>query len=216
MRAPFVLLAAACLAALVMASTALTSRPATVSRRLRHVAFWFGAVTLSVLALVAASDAMTDPGGWGGAALIAAWLAPVAALVVLTRVAPRAASVLLVITTAALLAFCVSYAFEPSTWSGIESERGAARSTAMLALTTALLAHGLRRAELAGLLMLLTGALPVALAAFTSRASTALLVASTPAIIVGTIYLGSSLLAERRDRPAHATRDRFGQRPRAR
>ena len=119
---------------------------------------------------------------------------PLALLVVLARRSPETASRVLITLTTSFVALCAWYAFAPDGWREVEHALGPVRAVALLTLSAALLVHGLRRPEAAGLLLLVTGAAPIAFAALDTGAPRSLMVASIPAMVLGTLHVCTSLL----------------------
>ena len=181
---------------------------------LRRIAFGLGVLLLAPLLVVVGSETLSDPGGARGAALIGAWLVPLTLLVVLARRSPDAAARVLIVLTTVFVALSAWYAWAPDAWRDVEGNLGPVRAVALLALSAALVVHGLRSPELAGLLLLVTGAAPVALAAFDSGAPRSLMVASIPAMVLGTLYACASLIGLEPDAGDDGRADRSRQRTR--
>jgi hypothetical protein len=133
------------------------------ARVFRYVAFSLMVLFTAVASLFTAANAMDDPGGWQGAAFVAAWLVP---LVVLAAVAWRspAHAVPVLWTATGLVVLLDVWAFVAgSAWGAVEDRVGPIRAVAAFAVAGPLAVLGLRLAAAAGWAMLTLGLLPAVL-----------------------------------------------------
>ncbi|MGZ6827509.1 MAG: hypothetical protein ACXVGH_12005 [Mycobacteriales bacterium] len=162
---------------------------------LRRTGFVLALVTFVLGALLVGGEALTDPGGWAGLGVTAAWAVPLLAVGVLVRTRPQLAVTVLAAGVAATVLLGLWYAVAPDGWRGLENDLGPARAIAVFALGAALGLLALRRTRAAGVLLLVLGVVPALLAeAGSRRATSSMLAAAATPVLVGLLYLVSSLL----------------------
>lgn len=169
-------------------------RRATILRRLG-----FGLMTLETtfFGLFVVGDTVADPGGWQAVGLIAAWLVPLAALCALAWRRPGAATWVLGVLTAAVVAGSIWFAVDPQGWRSLENDIGPVRAVAAFVVVAALGVLGLARTMTAGVLLLVAGGVPVLLGSIDRGGLSSLAVVGVPAVLVGALYVASALIRPR-------------------
>jgi hypothetical protein len=170
------------------------------------VRFW-RAIALSLAVLFAlfaglfiVGETAEDPGGAAAVALIAAWLAPLAALAAVAWWWPQVASVVLSVLVAAVVAVGAWYAADPAWWRTVEDDHGPVRAVGVFALSLPLALLAWRRPMLGGGLLVALGVLPGLLAVASTGgggAAGAVAAASSPPALVGILYLISGRMQHR-------------------
>ena len=112
-----------------------------------------GAVVSGMFVLFIAGEALSDPGGWMGAGIVAAWLVPPLALSVLAVVRPRAAHPLLVIIVWIVVAASVASIFRARMVWEFEDTHGPVNLLVQIAVLIPLVALGRAMPLEAGRLM---------------------------------------------------------------
>lgn len=188
------------------------------ARALRYAAFTLMALFGLVGGLFVAGYAFEDLGGWTAAGLTALWVVPLVGLSVFAVRRPQPAARVFVWVTAAIAALTLA----DSAFGVVPRDAwGPVAAIAVFALGVSLAFLGLRRAGLAGLLMIATGlaqllATVVAVAVHEAGEGPgmgALLGTSSgvvvmPLLLVGALFLLSGLLDHEPLRPGHAPRVR--------
>ena len=189
-----------------------------VAKVLRYAAFTLMTLFGLVGGLFVAGYAFEDLGGWTAAGLTALWVVPLVGLSVFAVLRPEPAARVLVWVTAAV---AVSTLADSAFGVVPRDAWGPVAAVTVFALGVALAFLGLRRAGLAGLLMIVTGlaqllATVVAVAvheADEGPGMRALLGTSSgvvvmPLLLIGALFLLSGLLEHEPLRPGHAPRVR--------
>lgn len=163
-----------------------TDRP----RFLRRIGLGLIAVSTFVGAVWIAAETFTDPGGWRGAGLVAMWLVPLVALSAIAWYRVAWATVLLGPLTAVVIALSTWFAIDPEAWRAFENDKGPIRAISTFVLAAPIAVLGLRRPLLAGVLLVVLGALPVAVSALVSAGGFGSLAAvSAPPVLAGILYV---------------------------
>ncbi|HEU4422958.1 MAG TPA: hypothetical protein VFR67_10550 [Pilimelia sp.] len=145
-----------------------------------------------------AAEMFADPGGWPAVVLIAAWLAPLAALLAVTWYRPDVATVLLGAFTAAAVGAGLWAALDPESWRAFENDNGPVRAIVTFVLAAPIALLGWTRPRPAGVLLVVLGVVPVALAAAAAVSGLgSLIVVSVLPVLTGTLYLLADTLATR-------------------
>lgn len=140
--------------------------------------------------LFVAGEALTDPGGWAGAGLVAAWLIPVIALSWLARRRPDLARPILAGLVVAVGGLFVWSALDPEAWRTFEDDTGPLRGVLSLVLTAPLALLAVRYLRDAGVLLLILGAMPlVLLITGGGRVSWSIATLDLPVLVVGALFL---------------------------
>ena len=165
------------------------------TRLLRRLGFAFTCVYGTFGALFIAGEAVDDPGGAAALGLVAGWLLPLVALLVVAVRRPDGASRLFAALTVALCALEVSAVAAASTWRSFEDDVGPVRAVALFVLAVSLGVLGRHRTGTAGALLLTLGAFPVLLALLSAHGHTGapLIAVSLPAALTGALYLAAGL-----------------------
>ena len=122
----------------------------TSSRTLKYVAFTLMALFGLLGGMFVAGYAFEDPGGWAAVAMTAAWVVPLAALAVFALLRPEAAAPVFVGVTVVVGLFTLA---DSSVGIIPRDDWGPVAAIVVFALGVALAFLGLRRALLAGALM---------------------------------------------------------------
>jgi hypothetical protein len=159
-----------------------------------------GAAVMAVFTLLAsvfiAGYALQDPGGNTGLLITAAWLLPMLILAVAAWFWPAPTAPLLLALTASFIAACVWLAFDPAALREFISENGPVIAVSVVALSFPAAVLGLKRAALAGWMLVALGALPLLITVIgRSGPVTSLAAASVVPLIAGIAYLVSARMA---------------------
>lgn len=186
--------------ALVVGAAVYFSRHHDTAARARFLrragAIWM-AVFTAFAALFIAGETFSDPGGWKAAGLVALWAIPLAALSAMAWWWPDGAARVLAGLAAVAVAVSVWFAVNPDGWRAFEDHNGPVRAVGSFVLAAAMGVLGVKRTGPAGLLLIALGVVPVAVASLGGRGVVSLAVVSTPAVIVGALYLASATMARR-------------------
>ena len=166
---------------------------AAATRILRRTGFGVSVIWSALFALFLGGETMLDPGGWLGVALVLSWAAPLAFLMLFARRRTDRATQLfagLAGTVVALDVWCVA---DPAGWRSFENGHGPLRAIAVFVVGSALAVHGLRRTASAGFLLLLIGAISIALSHTRGGGFSSLMAAAIPPTITGLLYVASGL-----------------------
>jgi hypothetical protein len=159
------------------------------------------AILFSVFAgLFIVGETAEDPGGAAALALVASWLVPMVLLMALAWWWPRAAGWVLGIAVVAVVALGLWYAADPQWWRTLEDDRGPVRAVLVFALSLPLALLAWRRERWGGALLVVIGSVPGLLALLSTGgggASGAIVAASSPATIIGALFLLSAWLEQR-------------------
>jgi hypothetical protein len=170
-------------------------RPDPVKRAvlLRRAGFGLMALSAFFFGAFLVGDAFADPGGWKAAGLVAAWAVPLAGLAALSWFRPGWAIHVLGVLSAAVIGVSIWFALNPEGWRSFEDGHGPIRAVITFVLVTAIALLGLRRTAAAGVLLLATGIIPVAVSSLGSFLGFASLsVVSLAPVITGVLYLASA------------------------
>lgn len=144
-----------------------------------------------------AGEAMSDPGGWTGAGLVALWTVPLVGLAALSWFRPARAVTLLAVLVGVVALAAVWSAIAPGSWHSFENAHGPVRAIASFVLLLPLALLAWRRPRLGGALLLAVGAVPIVTAftvhprvGLTSTAGIAI-----PAALDGILFLLSGRAA---------------------
>ena len=168
---------------------------------------WAGFTVMALSTLIAtvfiAGETFTDPGGWKGAGLVAAWAVPLAVLVALAWYRPGRAVPVFAVLTPAVIGISIWFTVSP---------RGKGPTDAILtfALAAAIAVLGLKRTGLAGMLLLIVGIVPFAVSSLVSGHGGfgSLAAVSFAPITTGVLYLLSANI--KGSRPARSARTDTG------
>lgn len=185
---------------------------ASRARFLRRSAFGLMAAVTVFFALFLAGETIDDPGGLAAVGWIASWLVPLAGLIALAWYHPPITLGVFVALTAAVLGLTVWAVVQSGWWRSFEDGHGPVRTVVVFVLAAAIAVYGLHRPRRAGWLLLTLGVAPLALSSLGEHlALGSLVVAVTPALISGLLYLAAARL-DPATRAAPPTRpmDRLG------
>ena len=159
-----------------------------------------GAAVMAVFTLLAsvfiAGYALQDPGGNTGLLITAAWLLPMLILAVAAWFWPAPPAPLLLALTAYFIAACVWLAFDHAALREFISENGPVIAVSVVALSFPAAVLGLKRAALAGWMLVALGALPLLITVIGRSGPVAsLAAASVVPLIAGISYLVSARMA---------------------
>jgi hypothetical protein len=140
--------------------------------------------------------AMDEPGGTAGVLMILAWAAPMLILAALAWFWPAGTAPLLLALTAAFVAICVWFAFDPTTTRSFQDANGPVLAVGVVALAFPAAVLGLKRTGLAGWLLLALGALPLLITIIgRSGPAASLAAASVVPLITAAVYLVAARMA---------------------
>lgn len=159
-----------------------------------------GAAVMAVFTVLAgvfiAGNALQDPGGNTGLLITAAWVLPMLILAVAAWFWPAPTAPLLLALTASFIAACVWLAFDPAALRAFISENGPVIAVSVVALSFPAAVLGLKRAALAGWMLVALGALPLLITVIgRSGPVAALAAASVVPLIAGISYVVSARMA---------------------
>ena len=159
-----------------------------------------GAAVMAVFTVLAgvfiAGYALQDPGGNTGLLITAAWVLPMLILAVSAWFWPAPTAPLLLALTASFIAACVWLAFDPEALRAFISDNGPVIAVSVVALSFPAAVLGLKRAALAGWMLVALGALPLLITVIgRSGAVASLAAASVVPLIAGISYLVSARMA---------------------
>jgi len=159
-----------------------------------------GAAVMAVFTVLAgvfiAGYALQDPGGNTGLLITAAWLLPMLILAVAAWFWPAPTAPLLLALTASFIAACVWLAFDPAALREFISENGPIIAVSVVALSFPAAVLGLKRAALAGWMLVALGALPLLITVIGRSGPVAsLAAASVVPLIAGIAYVVSARMA---------------------
>ncbi|HEX5995538.1 MAG TPA: hypothetical protein VFY84_10390 [Jiangellales bacterium] len=167
-------------------------------RVLRYVAFGVGALFGLFGGMFIAGNAFADPGGWPAAGMTALWAIPLVGICTFALLRPAAAGPVLIALTGMVAVFTIAdsaFGIIP------RDDWGPVAAIAVFALAVALAFLGLRRARLAGLLMVLAGLaqltatlMGIAIEATDGPGPDAALGGSSGAVVVPLLVLGALFL----------------------
>ncbi len=166
-------------------------------RLLRRVGFALTAVLGGIFAVFLVGDTLSDPGGWAGAGLVAAWAIPLVAVGLLAWLRPRATTVVSVLLAVAVISLSIWSALDPSGWGRFENHHGPIRAVAVFAVAVVLALWGLHRTLGAGILLLVTGLVPMVLSAAGRHGLVSLAAASAAPVLTGLLYVASAFTERR-------------------
>lgn len=178
-------------------------------RGLRRAALVLACAFTALGGTFIAAEAVSDPGGATGVALIALWAVPLAGLALLAWHRPERAAVVLAGLTAAAVAASVWFAVDPGSWRAFEDDHGPLRAIGAFVLVLPLALLGRRRPRLAGWCLLGVGLVPTLVAvAGRPQGSGSMRAVALPALVIGILHLmdaaaaGPAVTPPGRRRPA--------------
>lgn len=159
----------------------------------------FGLMALSTLLFgtFVVADTVHDPGGWEAVGMIAAWAVPMAGLAALSWFWPDGAVWVICALVVAMVGVATWFAVDVDGWTAFEDRNGPVRDIALFVVAAGAAVLGLRRTASAGVLLLILGVVPTAIASVGSLEEIGpAIVFSTP-VIAGILYLLSANLSAR-------------------
>lgn len=189
---------------LILAVVVLIRRgdPGQRARVLKQTALGVMAFITAFFGLFVVGEALTDPGGWTGLGLVAAWLVPLAALAAVAWYRPDWAAPLLAVLVAAVIGVAIWFATNPDGWRAFEDRHGPIRAIISFVLAAAVALLGVKRTAVAGVLLLVLGVVPVVVSSLgSSLGLVSLAMVSVASVLAGVLYLWSAALANRATPP---------------
>lgn len=174
------------------------------ARALIIVGFIVGLLTAGFWSLFIAAEILSDPGGVTGLLWVAAWLVPMAVLILLTLFAPGVARVVLMVLVGMFVIAIIATIIFANAWNDFENTHGPVSLVVAVALATPLVLLGRARPYVAGLLLVITVVVPIiaAMIAFlgvrTIGGGIAMITVGIPFLVSAGLYL----VAARMDRDA--------------
>jgi hypothetical protein len=204
---PVIYLLLAVLAVAALAAALLRLRPGDGGAVARAVAFWWTVVTMMFAFVFGGGQALTDPGGWGTVALIAAWVVPLAALAAVAHLRPGVAGRVLAMALLVPLGYMVWGVIDVERWRDLHDTVGPVPVYRVMVLGTALAVLCRHRDQVATAGLLIVGLVAVApimtlLVPGPGQVSPSTVAASAPILLAGLLFLGPPRPLGRRPRPA--------------
>lgn len=187
----FLAAAALILAAAVMGIVALRQPDRSVRAR---ALVWTAAAIMAAFTVLAglfiSSFALADPGGTEGVMLVVSWALPMIGVALLAWLRPAWAAPVLGALAALLVLASVWFAIDSASWRAFENANGPVRAVAVLVLAFPAAVLGLKRAAVAGWLLVALGLGPIGFSALGSLAGVVPLSAiSVVPLITGLLFL---------------------------
>lgn len=180
-------------AVVVIVTVVLFLRQKTPARRalvLKRAGFIVTALFTLVFVLFVVGDTFTDPGGWKALGLVSAWAIPLVALAAIAWFRPNWAIRVLATLVAALIGISIWFAVNPEGWRSFENRNGPIRDVITFVVAAAVAMLGLKRAAVAGAMLLVLGIVPLVVTSLGSLLGFPSLVIVTSApFITGVLYL---------------------------
>jgi hypothetical protein len=193
-----------------MKPDSLLGRRDMAARFLKWAGFTVMALSTLIAGVFIVGETFTDPGGWKAAGLVAAWAVPLAVFAALAWYRPGWAGPVLAVLTVAVIGMSIWFVVSP---------RGKGPTEAILtfALAAAIAVLGLRRAGVAGVLLLIVGIVPFAVFSLVRGHGGfgSLAAVSLAPIVAGILYLLSASIKASRPAPASHTDTGPGKLPKA-
>lgn len=163
------------------------------SPALRRAGLVFACLFGALACVFTAGEAMSDPGGLRGLALVASWSIPLAALGAHAWYRPARATTVLAALTVAVVVGSVWLAADPQGGRSFEEGIGPVRAIGLLVLLPPLALLGWRRPGVAGWMLLIAGLAPMILASDGRPAGGGPMTAvAVPVVLDGILYLLSA------------------------
>lgn len=187
----FLAAAALILAAAVMGIVALRQPDRSVRAR---ALVWTAAAIMAAFTVLAglfiSSFALADPGGTEGVMLVVSWALPMIGVALLAWLRPAWAAPVLGALAALLVLASVWFAIDSASWRAFENANGPVRAVAVLVLAFPAAVLGLKRAAVAGWLLVALGLGPIGFSTLGSLAGVVPLSAiSVVPLITGLLFL---------------------------
>ncbi len=168
------------------------------ARFLKRAGFSLMALFTLFFGAFVVGETFTDPGGWQALGLVAAWAVPLAALAAITWYRAELATRLFAVLIAAVIGMSIWFAVNPEGWRSFEDRNGPIRTIIVFALSAVVALLGLKRTAVAGVMLLVLGIVPIAVSSLGSDLGfTSLVVASSPTVVAGVLYLASAAITGR-------------------
>lgn len=174
----------------------------------------FALLSLSTLFFVMfrVADALHEHDGWPVVGAIAAWAVPMAILAAIAWLWPDVAIRVIAVLIAATIGLSIWFALDVDGWTAFEDRNGPIRDIVMFVLAAGTAVLALRRAAAAGVLLVILGAVPVAIASLGSLEDVGPAIVFAMPIVAGILFLlsanlsagavGAGLGPDRRPKPA--------------
>jgi hypothetical protein len=189
--------------------------PVQRARVLKRTGLAVMAFITAFFGLFVVGETLTDPGGWRGLGLVAAWVVPPAALAAVAWYRPDWAARLFAVLVAAMIGVAIWFAVNPDGWRAFEDRHGPIRAISSFVLAAAVAVLGVKRTAVAGVLLLVLGVVPVVVSSLgSSLGLVSLAMVNFASVIAGILYLWSAALVNRAT-PPRGTRARPHDRPKA-
>ncbi|HET7237080.1 MAG TPA: hypothetical protein VFK59_11695 [Actinomycetota bacterium] len=172
--------------------------PARRSVILRRAGFAAMALGTLFIGAFLVAETFHDPGGWEAVGLVALWVIPLGALGSLAWFRPDWAVWVFAVLIAGAIGVGVWFAADPDWWRAFEDRNGPVRDIGLFALSAAIALLGLKRTRAAGILLLVLGIVPAAVATIAgSEGNVVLYVISSAPVVAGAMYVWSAADAGR-------------------
>jgi hypothetical protein len=157
----------------------------------------FALLMLSTLFFVMfrTADARHQHDGWAVVGAIAAWAVPLATLVAVAWLWPDLAVWVIAILIAATIGLAIWFAVDVDGWTAFEDRNGPVRDIVMFVLAAGAAVLALRRTAAAGVLLVILGAVPVAIASLGSLEDSGPAIVFAMPIVAGILFLLSANLS---------------------
>lgn len=158
------------------------------------------------------ADALHEHDGWAVVGAIAAWAVPMAILAAIAWLWPDVAIRVIAVLIAATIGLAIWFALDVDGWTAFEDRNGPFRDIVMFVLAAGAAVLALRRAAAAGALLVILGAVPVAIASLGSLEDVGPAFVFAMPVVSGILFLlsanlsagavGAGLGSDRRPKPA--------------
>lgn len=174
----------------------------------------FALLALSTLffVMLRVADTLHEHDGWAVVGAIAAWAVPMAILAAIAWLWPDVAIRVIAVLIAATIGLSIWFALDVDGWTAFEDRNGPIRDIVMFVLAAGTAVLALRRAAAAGVLLVILGAVPVAIASLGSLEDVGPAIVFAMPIVAGILFLlsanlsagavGAGLGPDRRPKPA--------------
>jgi hypothetical protein len=162
-------------------------------KKTRRVTIGGLALFVVLAAVFTAGEALSDPGGWRGAGLVALWAVPLVTLGVLAWWRPGPTSRVLGGGVIGVAAMDIWAAFGPRQWASFERGLGPVRAVVTFALAGVLTVLAIKLTTRAGWMLVAVGGLPLVLGVLRPGGTSAPLgLLSLPLTVAGVLLLTST------------------------
>ncbi|HEU4526660.1 MAG TPA: hypothetical protein VFT80_01875 [Actinomycetota bacterium] len=179
---------------------------------LKGTGFALLALSTQFFVMFRVADTLHEHDGWAVVGAIAAWAVPMAILAAIAWLWPDVAIRVIAVLIAATIGLSIWFALDVDGWTAFEDRNGPIRDIVMFVLAAGTAVLALRRAAAAGVLLVILGAVPVAIASLGSLEDVGPAIVFAMPNVAGILFLlsanlsaggvGAGLGPDRRPKPA--------------